>query len=1125
MTPVEEALQAGYSQDEINGYLAEKTQKAKAAGYSDQEIQGYVKDNLIQQPAFNDSAVAAPGHARLSTRPAPTTVLDAVKTGWNWGTFSLGAEAMKPPGVAKLPEMAVDETTPWNLRIASTAATLANDVPAMIAGGLIGGAAGGPFAPIAAWGGAGALPLGLRKVFIDAINDGSAVTKQDVSERVLGTVWETIKGYVVGAATGLAGKYAGISTAALPRVAAIPLQGTAEWATMSEVAARLEGHAPTPESLVDNALLLGVMKTVLPSVRPEIQARTVLHETYVKTGIPPEQVTQDALKGTGVWQDLLDGHVPDAYKAHVEQEPSGPTQTQRTKEFKSPTLTPEQADLALGFLEKPFAEIPQAPNEPSRPGHINYNYRQTDEEAYLVLARTSQIYEEKIQDARKSPTSWEQSANETAQVLANLLGSDAKTVLKFVQGDPKTPSVTAQNLAKKELTLLSAEELMRKRTALLIKGPDATMEDLLDFLAQGEHLSKVHAGFLGYRADVARANNALKSTKTGMERVTDMVEAVNSYGGPDKVAHLVKLLGEYDNPGQVVQFASKMTKATTWEKVIEAWKAGLVSGLRTNEVNFLSTLAFTTLKLPVEAMSAVNGLLRGHDERVLFSELPARIVGMAKGTYDGLKVAGAIIRSGTDVTGAKTDTFRTAIGGTTGEVVRLPFRALAASDALLATTNERGELYALATRQTIQEGKTFGTKDFWGRVADLAQNPTPEMKEASESAGLRYTFRTPLGPGGKSFQQTIRNWPILQLVFPFTTTPGNIFKETARMTPGLNFAVKEWREDYTAGGIRRDRALAEVAVGAAIMSQVVLAALNGTVTGGGNPDRAQRETDRAAGWKPYSIKINGHYIDGYLRMAPIGPLIGLAADGTEFFQYMTHDERDQWARMLGFAFAQNVTNQSMMTGATNLVNMMQEPARYGENYFEALASSVVPGLLGQYAAERDPLVREIHGMKEAIQARIPLVREGLIPKTDLFGQPIKNPERLWLGSPFTTTAISTDKVRTEAARLGFASPQKPGTIDVIPGVRLGKADQVELTPERKDIFNTRAGQLAYDVLQQAVNAPGWDQQPPIAQRRMYELAFKDGRHAANMEMLERIWQSGGQAEAMEKVDKQLHPTQ
>ena len=100
----------------------------------------------------------------------------------------------------------------------------------------------------------------------------------------------------------------------------------------------------------------------------------------------------------------------------------------------------------------------------------------------------------------------------------------ALTVLKFVKSDTKTPSVTAQLLARKDLLLNSAEELMRKRAALEIKGKDATPEEMADFLAQAEFLSSVQAGFHGNRADVARALNALKSTA----RVSDRIAGISS---------------------------------------------------------------------------------------------------------------------------------------------------------------------------------------------------------------------------------------------------------------------------------------------------------------------------------------------------------------------------------------------------------------------------------------------------------------------------------------------------------------------------------------------------------------------------------------------------------------------
>lgn len=1098
MTPIEQAYSQGYSPEEVNSYLATKRQEAKSAGYSDEEIAKYLKDEVVQQPDFNQTPLKTAANRELAPLKSPTTLREAIATGWGWSNFALGSEMLKGPN-GKLPDMAVNDETPLLLRAASNLTTLAADVPAMIAGGILGG---GPVSPVTAAGGAFGLPMGLRKVFIDAIQNNEVGSKKDFADRVTGTMWETAKGWMTGAATAGAGKLATEAVSGLPAVAKSVLPTAAELATLTEVSARLEGHAPELQALLDNAIVLGVAKSVLPAWAP---AKTVLHDTYVKTGIHPEQVTQDALRGDkNVWQDALDGRVPDAYKEQVETPPSPPTQTQRA-EFRTPNLTPEQQAQARAFLEQPFAEIPQAPNEPSRPTHMNYNRIQTTDEAAGALAQLSTIYEAKIKEQQKSPRSWAKSQQESAQVLADLLQSDPATVTAFLKGEQAGPSTTAQLLARKELTIGFTEDLMRSRAALVAKGDAATPEDLATFLAKVERVSNVQAAFLGQRADVGRALNALKSTKREADRAQAIVDALDTYGGPENVGKLVKMLGEYDNPAQAVKFAKEATKASSWEMVVEAWKAGLVSGLRTNEVNFFSTAAFTTLRLPTEAIAATIGAIKGHEERVLFSEIPARVMGMAAGVRDGFTAAGAVLRTGDNLYGPKTESFEPKIPGKIGEAIRLPFRFLSASDVLMKTINERSELYALATRQAIAEGRTFGEPAFFNRVSEITANPPQDMAEAAHDAALRYTFNKPLGPGGKSFSHTVRAWH-LEWMFPFITTPGNIFKETARMTPGVNLAVKEWREAYEAGGAKRDKALAEVAVGTAIMSAVVAGVLNGTITGNGQPDKRMRATDRAAGWKPYAVKINGQYIDGYLRMAPIGPLIGLAADGAEFMEYMTHDERDQWSRMLAFAFASNVTNQTFMSGATNFVNVLQDPSRYGQNYFESLASSIIPSIIGQTAADMDPLVREIHGMRDAMVARIPGMREGLMPKRDLFGKPIESPERLWLGSPFSVSAASTDKVRTEASRIGFATPDIPKSLDVIPGKDLKGLDKIQLTPEQKDVFATRSGQQAYAILEQQVHAPGWDAMPDIIKRQIFEKVMHRSRVIAEHEMLGTVLQ-------------------
>lgn len=1095
MTPIEEALNEGYTQEEINSYLSQKTSEAKEAGYTDEEISQYIKENITQQPEFNKTAVASQGHRTLAARPAPKDVREAIATGWNWSSLGLATEAMNKGG--HLPEMAVDSDTPWYLRAAANVAGLAGDVPAMIAGGILGG---GPASPMTAVGGGFALPMGLRKVFQDALENNEIGSKKDFADRVAGTMWETAKGWMTGAATAGVGKAVTGMVSSSPTIVKSVVPTAAELGTLTTVSAALEGHAPEPQALLDNALVLGVAKAVLPNwtrAKP-------LTDIYVKTGKHPEEVTTDALRGDqGVWQDVLDGRIPDAYKHKVEQ-PSGQTQNQRAPQPKTgeaaQKLTPEQEAQARAFMGQPFAEIPQIPNEPSRPTHINYNRIQTTDEAKTALAQLSTIYEAKIKETQQSPRAWARSHEDAGKVLADLLQVEPKQAMAFLEGQTVGPSTTAQLLARKELTLGFTEDLMRSRAALMTKGDKATPEELAAFLAQVERVSNVHAAFLGQRADVGRALNALKSTQRQADKSQAILDAINQYGGEQNVAKLVEMLGEYDNPAQAIQFARKATKATTWEMMVEAWKAGLVSGFRTNEVNFLSTAAFTTLRLPTESIAAALGVVRRGEDKVALSEIPARAIGMLTGVRDGIKVAGAMLRTGDNATSAKTDTFQPKIPGKVGEVVRLPFRFLSASDMLFKTINERGELYALAVKQAIKEGKETGGQSFFSRVAEIAANPTDAMQAQAKDAALRYTFNKPLGPGGQSFARTVKEWH-LEWLFPFVTTPGNIFKETARMTPGLNFAVKEWRQAWEQGGAARDKAMAEVAVGTALMSAVIAAVNDGIITGNGTPDKRVRATQHAAGWKPYAVKINGEYIDGYLRMAPIGPLIGIAADSAEFWNYMSDGERDQWARMLAFAFAQNVTNQTFMSGMTNFANVLQDPTRYGENYVEAIAGSVVPGILAQTAQEMDPLMREIHGMRDAMMARIPLMREGFLPKRDLWGEPIPNPERLWWGSPFSTTPLSSDKVRTEAARIGFAAPMQPKKIDVVPGASLMGTDMVELTPEQKDVFASTAGQMAYQIMSGMVHAEGWDTQPDIIKRQMYEKAFKHSRDYAQKQVL------------------------
>ena len=256
MTPFESALSEGYTPDEINAHLAQRAEAARAEGYSDGEIQSYIDETIKQKNPFNAAAVAAPAQQALATRPSPKTLTEAISTGWGWSTTGLMNEMTRGDHQGRLPATAITVDTPFPLAAAGTLAGMAGDLPAFVAGMAAGG---GPASPITAVAGGMGLVGGLRKVFVDALTNNEIETKQEFAQRTATTMWETAKGWITGAATAGAGMLASkaLATSPLPAAVNSGLTTAAELTAMTEVSARLEGHAPEPRDFALAAMHLG----------------------------------------------------------------------------------------------------------------------------------------------------------------------------------------------------------------------------------------------------------------------------------------------------------------------------------------------------------------------------------------------------------------------------------------------------------------------------------------------------------------------------------------------------------------------------------------------------------------------------------------------------------------------------------------------------------------------------------------------------------------------------------------------------------------------------------------------------------------------------------------------------
>lgn len=311
MTGVEEiqkARAAGFSDEEIEGFITSEKAKAEAAGFSPAEV-----DTYYGRPPFDDAPVKALLH---ENHKAATTPTGAEKTALKPITnFTEAIEAglqMSVSGLVargKAPEYAMTEDTPRSSRIAANITSLAGDIPAMVGGYLAGGG------QITGMAGAFALPTGIRKILMDKYEKGEVQGFGDFWDRFAGVAVDTAKSWITGAATGAAGKIVG--AADIPsKVLKGSAVTSAELATMVTVGNALEGKVPNADDFIDTAIALGFVKGSAAAARK-------LRNIYAETGVTPGEIARDAQADPTVQQDLASDSIEIPRRYQTPKETSG----------------------------------------------------------------------------------------------------------------------------------------------------------------------------------------------------------------------------------------------------------------------------------------------------------------------------------------------------------------------------------------------------------------------------------------------------------------------------------------------------------------------------------------------------------------------------------------------------------------------------------------------------------------------------------------------------------------------------------------------------------------------------------------------------------------------------------
>ena len=678
------------------------------------------------------------------------------------------------------------------------------------------------------------------------------------------------------------------------------------------------------------------------------------------------------------------------------------------------------------------------------------------------------------------------------QALAQDLGMTADDLLARRKGQAFSAE---EAYAARAILAKSGTELVNMARRIRRMGENPGDEALSSFRKALVRHAAIQEQVSGMTAEAGRALSAFRIAADSRDIPGRVLEGLaNAGGGTGRLKDAAeRIIDIAEDPANLNRFIEKVSKPKFSDRAQEIWYNYLLSGPQTHMVNMLSNTMTALGQIPEHAVAAGVGAARrafrrDEADRVLFSELGARAVGLMQGTKEGIREFARAFRTGeaSDFVTKMESQTQKAVPGIKGEILRIPTRLLTAEDELFKAAARRMELSGLAVRQAGKEGlKGQAAKE---RAAELMADPTDNMLMQVMDYGRYLTFQRPLGDGlAGGLSRITQNQPFLKAVLPFIRTPTNLIKFTAERSP-LAPMVKEWRKDFAAGGARRDLAVAKVMVGSGMGAVIADLAAKGVITGSAPSDDNQRRLLMANGWQPYSIKIGDQYYS-YRRLDPFAMTFGTAADLATMGNGMTDKQREKGAALWTASVVANLASRTWLSGVTDALEAIQDPERYSGNFIKRLiGAATVPTGSAQLARTMDPTMRETPDIPSYMSSRLPGQSDDLLPKRDVWGQPIVSeggvgPDIL---SPIWTSTDRNDPITLEALRVGASiSPPQKG----------------DMTPEQYDRFQPVVGSLARKWIGELISTPEYQALGTDEQADQIGDAMKAARKEAKAHVL------------------------
>ncbi len=576
--------------------------------------------------------------------------------------------------------------------------------------------------------------------------------------------------------------------------------------------------------------------------------------------------------------------------------------------------------------------------------------------------------------------------------------------------------------------------------------------------------------------------NNVRETARALSYLRDVVGPLNdvslhrlmeSGGGRDAILKKASIIA---NAGSVDKASVAVGQVGPWKWVnalVTYRNLQLLSGPRTHVRNMVGNTLTNLLSIPERAVAAgVSKIpLLGSGE-TQFGEAGQLIYANVMSQVDAWRMMGKSLRSNRSAFGAaKVDDIQSNYVESAMPVqasvtqkateygmaaINWSGRALTAADEYFKTLAFNQSMRSLGYRMASKEGLKGSARH--ARVNELISGPNQQniyerlreeglagdeldvvfqgklkaeeqafydlYKQSSDFAHYQ-TFTDDLISGWAKAGQTMTQSPALKLIMPFYKTNANLLSFAAERSPLALVTPNFWRE-LTAGGAKRDAAIARFGMGSGLSLIIGPMVWNGEVTGAGPSNPGLRTSYEEAGWRPYSIKIGGDWVS-YQGLEPLSTQLAAIATAHDIMKYSTSEkQRDNIAMVITAAVAESLKDRTMMEGFSQFIDGLEATkAGSSTGFIERLGASFMlqSGALRTAAQVVDPTKRSTKipdvssRMLAEVQKMVPYWSSNLPPQISIWGEERRYDEPVGpdLASPFYSPVGRDDPASTAIA--------------------------------------------------------------------------------------------------------------